>query len=169
MRTKIMILVSLIFMTVAASNAMAQQPQQNVVIYPAKGQNQQQMEMDKYECYTWAKQQTGFDPMAMPTATSAPPPSAQGSPAGGAVKGGAGGALVGLAIGSLSGSAGEGAAIGAVAGGIFGGLRARHQQEEAQEQQQQWANQQASQYMQKRDYYNRAYSACLTGRGYVVQ
>jgi hypothetical protein len=169
MRKKMIFLASLALVVLAAQYAMAQQQQQNFVIYPARGQSQQQMEMDKYECYTWAKQQTGFDPMAMPTATSAPPPDAQGSPAGGAVRGGAGGALAGLAIGSLSGSAGEGAAIGAIAGGIFGGLRARHEQEEAQQQQQQWANQQASQYMQQRDYYNRAYSACLTGRGYVVQ
>ncbi len=36
---------------------------QEVMIYPAKGQTQQQMEKDKFECYTWAKGQTGFDPM----------------------------------------------------------------------------------------------------------
>ncbi|GAB63029.1 MAG: glycine zipper family protein [Candidatus Jettenia sp.] len=34
-----------------------------LIIYPAKGQSQEQMEKDKYECYSWAKQQTGFDPM----------------------------------------------------------------------------------------------------------
>jgi len=37
--------------------------QSQPIIYPAKGQSQQQMEKDKYECYTWAKGQTGFDPM----------------------------------------------------------------------------------------------------------
>ena len=36
---------------------------QEFMIYPAKGQSQEQMEKDKFECYTWAKQQTGFDPM----------------------------------------------------------------------------------------------------------
>ncbi len=168
MRRVLVFLVTAAFCIAAAGQVAAQQ-QQNLIIYPSQGQSPQKMEQDKYECYTWAKQQTGFDPMAMPTATSPPPPDAQGSPAGGAVKGGAGGALVGLAIGSLSGSAGEGAAIGAVAGGIFGGLRARRQQEEAQEQQQQWADQQASQYMQQRDTYNRAYKTCLIGRGYTVQ
>ena len=38
--------------------AFAQEP----IIYPAKGQNSQQMEKDKSECYVWAKGQTGFDP-----------------------------------------------------------------------------------------------------------
>lgn len=36
---------------------------QDLVVYPAKGQAQEQMQKDKYECYGWAKQQTGFDPM----------------------------------------------------------------------------------------------------------
>ena len=49
--------------------AFAQEP----IIYPAKGQNSQQMEKDKGECYVWAKGQTGFDPM-QPPQTSAPPP-----------------------------------------------------------------------------------------------
>lgn len=42
----------------------------DVYIYPQKGQSQQQQEKDKYECYSWAKQQTGFDPVASPQATS---------------------------------------------------------------------------------------------------
>ncbi len=49
---------------------------QDFMIYPAKGQSQDQMEKDKFECYSWAKGQTGFDPMEMPKAT-APPPSKQ--------------------------------------------------------------------------------------------
>lgn len=167
MKRQFIILVSVAVLAMVAVPCLAQQ-QQDFIVYPAKGQSPQQTEQDKFECYSWAKQQTGFDPMAMPTATSAPPPDSQASTGGGMVKGGAVGALGGLAIGSLSGHAGEGAAIGAAAGGLFGGLRARQQQEQAQQAQQQWADQQASQYMQKRDYYNRAYKACLTGRGYTV-
>ena len=45
----------------------------DVFIYPNKGQSQKQQDKDKYECYGWAKQQTGFDPMAQPTATAPPP------------------------------------------------------------------------------------------------
>lgn len=168
MRRMTVFLLTAVLGIVLAGNALAQQ-QQDFIVYPSQGQSQQRMEQDKFECYNWAKQQTGFDPMAMPTATSAPPPDSSASTGGDAVKGGALGALAGLAIGSLSGNAGAGAAIGAAAGGLFGGLRARHEQEEAQQAQQQWADQQAAQYVQKRDYYNRAYKACLVGRGYTVQ
>ena len=31
-------------------------------IYPAKGQDQAQQDKDRYECHSWAVQQTGFDP-----------------------------------------------------------------------------------------------------------
>jgi hypothetical protein len=51
-------LVSLaLFAVFLASSALAQ----DLIIYPAKGQSQEQMEKEKFECYTWAKQQTGFD------------------------------------------------------------------------------------------------------------
>jgi hypothetical protein len=55
--------------------------QQELIIYPAKGQGPEQMEKDKYECYNWAKQQTGFDPVQLPQA-STPPPAKQ-APQGG--------------------------------------------------------------------------------------
>ena len=62
---------------------------QETIIYPTKGQSAQQMEKDKLECYSWAKGQTGFDPMVLPKATAPPPAQQQsGSVAGGAVKGG---------------------------------------------------------------------------------
>ena len=81
---------------------------QELMIYPAKGQSNDQMEKDKYECYTWAKGQTGFDPMQMPTATSAPPSqqkkSVGGSTLRGGVVGGAGGAIIGGIAGGSSGA-----------------------------------------------------------------
>jgi len=140
---------------------------QDPVVYPAKGQNQQQMDKDKGECYIWAKQQTGFDPMQTPKA-SAPPP-AQQAPQGGAVRGAARGAVVGAAVGSFGGEAGKGAAAGAVAGGLVGGMRRADQNKQQQAAEQQWAEQQAAEYNQKRSTYNRAYGACLEGRGYTVK
>jgi hypothetical protein len=134
----------------------------DLMIYPSKGQSQKQQEQDQSACYNWAKQKSGFDPMAAPTATTPPP--AEGAPAR-PVRGAAVGALAGLAIGSLTGEAGAGAAIGAAAGGLFGGIRRRHQAA----QQQQWANQQATTYENNRSNYNRAFSACMTGRGYTVK
>ena len=46
---------------------------QENIVYPTKGQSAQQMEKDKLECYSWAKGQTGFDPMVLPKATAPPP------------------------------------------------------------------------------------------------
>jgi hypothetical protein len=141
--------------------------QQEPIVYPSKGQSQKQMEKDKYDCYTWAKQQTGFDPMAQPTA-SAPPP-AQEAPKGGAVRGAARGALVGVTVGAIAGDAGKGAAVGAASGGLLGGMRRRDQVRQEERAQEQWAQEQAAQYSQKRNEYNRAYGACLEGKGYTVK
>lgn len=132
----------------------------DVMIYPAKGQGPQQMEKDKFECYNWGKQQTGFDPMAAPAAT-APAPAVTAKPGRSAARG----AVAGLAIGSLSGDAGKGAAIGAAAGGVAGGAKKRGQEQE----QEKYAKDQAAVYEQNRSKYNRAYGACLEGRGYTVK
>jgi len=37
-------------------------PPQQIYIYPKNGQNEAQQAQDRYECHTWAKGQTGFDP-----------------------------------------------------------------------------------------------------------
>src|ERR1700692_4003529 len=37
-------------------------PQQALIIYPKNGQSKDQQAADQYECHTWAKGQTGFDP-----------------------------------------------------------------------------------------------------------
>ena len=140
---------------------------QDLIIYPNKGQSGKQQEKDKYECYSWAKGQTGFDPMATPKAT-APPPEKE-APVGGVVRGGARGAVGGLAIGAIAGDAGKGAAIGAASGALIGGLRRREQVGREEQREEQWANQQAAHYQQGRANYNRAYSACLEGRGYTVK
>jgi hypothetical protein len=140
---------------------------QDLIVYPAKGQSQDQMEKDKFECYTWAKGQTGFDPMQMPQAT-APPPQ-QEAQKGGVVRGGLRGGAVGLAAGAIGGDAGKGAAIGAVSGGLIGGMRRRDQTRRQQTAQKKWEQEQANAYMQGRNSYNRAYGACLEGRGYTVK
>jgi hypothetical protein len=145
-----------IALLVSTGGALAQEP----YVYPGKGQSQQQMEQDKMECYQWAKGQTGFDPMQAPQAT-APPPQQKG----GALRGAAGGAAMGAAIGAIAGDAGKGAAIGAASGGIIGGARRRQSQRE----QDQYAQQQSAQYDQRRGEYNRAWGACMSGRGYTVQ
>ena len=130
------------------------------IIYPAQGQTQQQIEQDKYQCYSWAKSNTGFDPMQSSAPTAQPSNAGGGAVAGGAARGAAKGAV----IGAIAGDAGKGAAIGAASGGMMGGMRRRGaQQQQAQAQQQ--AQQQHS---AAKSEYDRAYSACLNGRGYTV-
>ncbi len=133
----------------------------NVYIYPNRGQSSQQQSKDRYECHTWAVQQTGFDPSR---AQAAPPPSSPQS-GGEIVKGAARGALVGTVGGAIAGDAGRGAAAGAAMGGLLGGMkkmdRAKAQQQQQAQQQNYNAQQQAA--------YDRALGACLEGRGYTVR
>ena len=139
----------------------------NLFVYPAKGQNAQQQEKDKFECYQWAKQNTGIDPTRI-SASSSGGSSQSSSGSGGAVARGAlGGALTGAVIaGVADGDAGKGAAVGALGGGLFGGIRHDRQQQQRQQQQ---AQQQAASRNAQLDTYNRAYGACLEGRGYTVK
>ena len=164
MKTIIILAMSLFIATFFAGPALAQE----LVIYPAKGQSQDQMEKDKFECYSWGKNESGFDPMQPPPATEAPPQ--QEAKKGGAVRGAARGAAVGYGAGKVFGDSGsQGAKYGAATGAVVGGSRRRSQQKQQQQAQQQQAQEQAAQYSQSRDGYNRAYSACLEGRGYSVK
>lgn len=134
--------------------AMAQQP----IVYPAKGQNQQKQNADTGDCQVWAKQNTGVDPVAVAQqmANQPPPP----APKGERVKGAVGGAVVGGVV-----NGGDGARAGAVVGGVAGGMKQR-QGQQAAAQQQQANQQQASAAMAT---YNRAFGACMEGRGYTIK
>ena len=143
---------------------------QDIFIYPSKGQSQKQQDQDRYECHSWAVQQTGFDP-----SRAAPPPSAappqQEATQGGLLRGGARGAAVGAVGGAIAGDAGKGAAIGAASGALIGGFRRRDQQQRQDQEQRNYQQAQAQQQAaagQQRDGYNRAMAACLEGRGYKV-
>lgn len=129
-------------------------------IYPAKGQTAEQQEKDKYDCYVWAKGQSGYDPMNPPQVSTG---STAGQPR--AIHGAARGAATGAIIGAIAGDAGKGAAIGAATGGLG---RAARNSRASQQQQAQTQQQQAS-IAQLSDGYSRAYSVCLEGRGYQVK
>ncbi len=118
-------------------------------VYPAKGQSPEQQQRDQGECSGWAMQQSGANPAAVP-----PPPGPQGQ----VVRGGARGAAVGAVGGAIAGDAGKGAAIGAATGALVGGMKRADQRRAADQ-----AQSQAS------AAYNRAFSACLEGRGYTVK
>ncbi|MBW2173334.1 MAG: hypothetical protein JRF64_01565 [Deltaproteobacteria bacterium] len=144
--------------TLVAGPALAQE----LIIFPSQGQSDEQMEKDKYDCYQWAKKETGFDPMEVPKATEPPPK--QEAKRGGLVRGAVGGAAIG---GIIDGS--DGAKKGAAAGGVLGGARRQTQKKEQRYKEEQWAQDQAAQYNQKRNTYNRAYAACLEGKEYTVK
>ncbi len=137
-------------------NAGAQQ-----IVYPAKGQSPQQQKSDEAACYTWAVQQTGFDPAKPPPPQQAatPPTTATGTAPGAGARGAARGAVVGEVV---SGDASSGAKVGAVA--ARGQSRRQNAAAAGQAQQQQQAatgQQQAA--------FGKARAACLEGRGYTVK
>ncbi len=136
---------------------------EELIVFPAKGQSAEKMEKDKSACYTWAKQQTGVDPLALAqkSTTQAPPAGPQGERVRGAAKGAAAGAV----IGAIAGDAGKGAAIGAATGTMAGGAQQRGKAKAQQGAQQE----QQAQMKQDLDKYNRAYAACLEGKGYTVK
>jgi hypothetical protein len=143
---------------------------QEVIVYPAKGQSEDQMEQDKFQCYSWAKKETGFDPMEIPKAT-APPPKTE-APKGGAGRGAVAGAATGAIVGGIAKGkkgAGRGAVIGGGSGALLGGMRRESQRKEEEQARNQWEREQGNAYMQKRNTYNRAYGACLEGKGYTVK
>jgi len=131
-------------------------------VYPSKGQSQQQQKKDEYECYVWAMQQTGIDPLNLPKTQAAQ----QSGPTGGAIKGAAKGAAAGAAIGAIAGDAGKGAAIGAAAGGMGGLSQGRRGQAQANQQAQ--ANAAATD-AEIKNTFIKAFSVCIEGKGYTIK
>ena len=111
-------------------------------VYPQRGQSPQQQQRDENDCSNWATQQTGYRPSG-----------SSGSDGGiisdRALRGAARGAGIGAIGGLIGGDAGTGAAIGGAVGGITGGIR-NHDEK------------------QQRKDFDRAFAACMQGRGYTV-
>lgn len=166
MKKSIYFAVILCLSTLLAGPLFAQDP----IIYPAEGQSRDQQERDEFECFRWARDQTGFDPMATPTATSAPP--SQEATRGGAGRGGVAGAATGAIVGGIAGGrsgVGRGALIGGGGGALLGGMRRERQRNQQQQERNQWEREQAANYSRARNEYNRAFAACMSGRGYIVK
>jgi hypothetical protein len=135
----------------------------DMFIYPAKGQSQAQQDKDRYECHSWAVQQTGFDP-SMPQAANAQPAQSYQPSKPHVIQGAGRGAALGAVGGAIAGNAGKGAAAGAAMGGMAGGFRRRderlsHADARADK---------AAAGNPARPAYMRAMAACLEGRGYTV-
>ena len=141
-------------------------PPPRVFVYPSNGQTQEQIARDRYECHTWAVQQTGVDPSRQSpyqqvVVQPAPPPGA--ATATGAVAG----AIVGSAVAGPYNS-GAGFLLGAATGAIIGSAADANAQAKAKQAQQQ-VNQAAANAQAGAEAYTNAYAACLQGRGYTVK
>ena len=143
-------------------------PQTEVVFYPNKGQGPEQQDRDRYECYLWAYQQTGFDPSApyllphqrIQIQADAPP--GHDTAAGAAT-----GAILGAVV-SDPGHAAKGAAVGAVIGAMLGAASDAERQQ-YQNQEQRLDKSARIKIENQASSYRRAMSACLEGKGYTVK
>lgn len=139
--------------------------------YPERGQNAPLQERDRYGCYRWAVDQSGFDPGMTPVNLPPQAPQAVAPRDGGAV---AAGAVTGAVIGSVTSGrrhSGGAAVIGAIFGATLGAIaqesraQAAEHANAAREQQNQAARQAA---LVPLDGFRRAMSACMQGRSYRV-
>jgi len=138
-----MALVAASVLALRAELALAQ-----MYVYPSRGQSPQRQQQDEASCSQWATQQAG-NPAAV-----GPPPEPEGQVLPGAGRG----VVIGAIGGAIGGNAGKGAAIGAASGALIGGFRRADQQQAYQDAQ-------SAAYAS----YQRAYAACLEGRGYTVR
>lgn len=144
-------------------------PYVEVYFYPAQGQSTAQQDRDRYECYLWARKQTGFDPSAPQLAPHqrlrvVPEPPPGHDTAAGAVTG----AVLGAVVAPPDRSA-EGAVVGAITGAMVGAASDAARQKQAEQLQQRYDRQSAAGVEQQARNYRRALAACLEGRGYRVR
>ena len=167
------------------SSAVAQDPPSgktlastlNVYAFPQKGQAADQQSKDEASCYDWAVKKSGNDPFELQKQstsqteqTEQAKASAQQSRRGTGLRGAAGGAAAGAVVGKIANDdAGQGAAYGAAAGAVGGRLKGRRSAQEAtsQAEQQGQAQQQGNQ--EQINNFNKAFSVCLEGKGYLVK
>ena len=147
-------------------------PPTQVYFYPLHDQTAEQQDRDRYQCYLWAKKQTGFDPSAPQLAPHQrlqviPEPAPGHDTAVGAVTG----AIIGSMITGPHDSGG-GAIAGAVTGAMIGAASDTARQQEAERVQSHYDRLSAQRYAElerQAHEYRRAMTACLEGRGYSVR
>jgi|MEHZ01.5.fsa_nt_MEHZ011551434.1_53 hypothetical protein len=151
---------------------------QDLYVYPAEGQSDEQLGSDRYECHSWAAQESDFDPTDFgeePPSTVRVPTIANQSE--GATRTGAiVGATAGAVIGSQEADAGKGAVLGAVIGSMIGGVVEEQGRQDADQQaaaevarQSEEINRTKAERALRQSNYRRALTACLEGRGYSVK
>lgn len=143
--------------TIFAALAIASPAIADPVVFPAKGQSAEQQKKDEFDCYDWGKNQSGFDPMSSTDTATAQAQTKSGT----ALKGG----LVGGATGAIFGNKSKHTRNAALAGATIGGVSQASKNTKSQQQ----ADQYNANVAARRNSYDRAYAACLEGKGYTVK
>jgi hypothetical protein len=120
--------------------------------YPNKGQSDAQQHKDQVDCGGWAARQSGSSAAAEPEATASPK----------AERGAGGGIAHGMLRGRMIGGAAGNSSAGAMGGGMAAIVRRRM----IEKKQQQAAGQGQT---GEQSAFNRAFKACMEGRGYTVE
>ena len=135
----------------------------DMYVFPAQGQEKDKQEFDEFQCYKWAKEQTGIDPINPPEVKAEVQKT---GPDGSMIGGAAGGAAAGAAVGAIAGNTGKGAAIGATLGAFRGlGNKARRDAYNQQKAEKQADDQEKAML----NSFKKAFAACMEGKGYTVK
>lgn len=138
-----------------------------VLFYPLQDQSAARQDRDRYDCYVWSVDQTGFDPSRRiapreARATVVPSPAQTVGTA----------AVLGAAVGAVAAGPDdvlEGALVGAAAGTVVGAAAVGARQQEAGLVEARYNGGGYGRYEREAAEYRRAMSACLEGRGYSVR
>ena len=158
----------------AAAPADAQAPpaaSADIYVYAAHGQNDKQLDRDRYECHNWAVAQSHYNPSDPHLAPHQQIQVVAAQPGRDTIAGAISGAVAGAIIAGPHDS-GHGAVIGAVAGGAMGAVSDAARQKEAERVNGQGAadaQAERARLETQASNYRRAISACLEGRGYTVK
>jgi hypothetical protein len=138
-----------------------------LVAYPSGGQATSKQSIDEQECYEWAGQTTGVDPVNPAAGVEPVRPAAtpgKGVSAGErAVKG----ALLGALLGNIADEdAGEYALAGAAVGSVRGAKKADEASVDAQNQATAESQAEAA---RRLELFKKAFAACMEGRDYTVK
>ena len=161
-RSFMCVLVCLSMTGLASAQGKALSASVGLYVYPANNQAPEQQSKDDYECFSWAKGQTGHDPMN-PQPIQVATQQTQSGPDGSILRGAAAGAIIGEIADD---DAGKGAAYGAGVGAIRGRKARKARKRKAKQDTQAQA---ASMEQQRDAEFKNAFSACLSARGYSVR
>jgi hypothetical protein len=150
-------------------HAVAQSPASSVglVAYPSGGQATSKQSIDEQECYEWAEQTTGVDPVNPAAGVEPARPAATPGMGVSAGERALKGALLGALLGNI---ADKDAGEYALAGAAIGSVRGAHKADEASvDARNQAAADTQAEAARRLELFKKAFAACMEGRGYTVK